>query len=172
MARRAQSKPVTAQMYRHFAVLTVGVTLVVGVFADGESRKAVASEVRAAAPAPKARPTELVRKDTRVHGSFASDEGFDQTFGAPMDTAGAAAQDGVLPTADSALSTGDQVPTGFTPYGVSVGAWAALSEEQKQALIARRKAERAAAQEPERAKQIEGLLAASRARSGTATSAD
>jgi len=171
MVRRAQSNAVTAQMYRHFAVLTVGVTLAVGVFADGESRKAIASEARAAAPAPKAGPTELVRKDSRAHGSFASDEGFDQNFGAPMDSAGASAQDGVLP--DNLTQSPDPgVPAGFTQYGVSSAVWASLTEDQRKALMARQKAERAAAEAPERAKQIEDLLAASRARSGTATTGE
>lgn len=171
MARRAQTKAVTAQMYRHFAVLTVGVTLAVGVFADGESRKAIASEARAAAPAPKAGPTELVRKDARGRGSFTTDDGFDQNFGAPMDTTGAAAQDGVLP--DNLTQSSDPgVPVGFTEYGVSSTVWASLSEEQRKALMARQKAERAAAQAPERTKQIESLLAASRARSGNVTVID
>ena len=171
MARRAHTKAVTTQMYRHFAVLTVGVTLVVGVFADGESREAIASEARAAAPAPKAGPTELARKDTRARGSFGSDESFDQTFGAPMDSFGASAQDGVMPD-NLAQSPEPGVPASFTRYGVSSAVWASLSEEQRQALIDRHKAERLAAEAPERAKQIEGLLAASRARSGKATPED
>ena len=40
MVRRASTQAVSARMYRHFAVLTVAITLVVGVFADGESRQA------------------------------------------------------------------------------------------------------------------------------------
>ena len=156
MARRAQTKAVTAQMYRHFAVLTVGVTLAVGVFADGESRKAIASEAHAAGPKPLAGPTKLVRKDARAHGSFTTD---------------AAAQDGVVPDNFTQAET-HGVPAGFTQYGVSSQVWASLSDDQRKALIARQKAESAAAQTPERAKQIEDLLAASRARSGTATPGD
>jgi len=171
MARRAQTKAVTAQMYRHFAVLTVGVTLAVGVFADGESRKAIASEAHAAAPKPLAGPTKLVRKDARAHGSFTTDAALDSNFGEPMDTTGAAAQDGVVPDNFTQAET-HGVPAGFTQYGVSSQVWASLSDDQRKALIARQKAESGAAQTPERAKQIEDLLAASRARSGTATPGD
>ena len=71
MARREQSTAVTAKMYRHFAVLTVAVTLMVGLFADGETREAAASEVRAVPLSPQsARPTQLVRKDRRTSASF------------------------------------------------------------------------------------------------------
>ena len=171
MARRAQTKAVTAQMYRHFAVLTVGVTLAVGVFADGESRKAIASEAQAAAPKPLAGPTTLVRKDGRSHGSFTTDAALDSNFGESMDTIGATAQDGFVP-GDFVQSENLGVPASFTQYGVSSEVWASLSDEQKKALIARQRAERAAAQTPERAKQVESLLAASRERSGTATVED
>ncbi len=156
-------------MYRHFAILTVAVTLVVGVFADGETRKAVASEVRAAPRSAHAGPTQLVRKDSAARGHFSSDAGLDTTFGAPTDTIGAAAHDGIVPGGLASADTG-AAPAGFSQYGVSAEIWAALTDEQKQTLMARRKAERAAAQAPERAAQIDGLLAASRARSGEATS--
>jgi hypothetical protein len=172
MVRRANTQAVSAQMYRHFAVLTVAVTLVVGVFADGESRQAVASEVRAAQrPAAHAGPTRLARKDSPAQASFSSDGGFDGNFGAPMDAAGAAAQDGVLP-GDYAAGDPGGLPAGFTQYGVPSDTWASLTEAQKKALMARQKAAEAAAQAPERAAQIDSLLAASRARSGEATADD
>lgn len=173
MARRAPPKPVSAHVYRHFAVFTIAVTLVVGVFADGESRKAVASEVRAAQPNPAAtqRPATLVRKDSGRRASFEAGDGFDGNFGAPMDSVGAAAHDGVVPN-DYAPAPAPGVPAGFTRYGVSAQVWAALTEEQKKALIARQAAEKAAADSPERGLQIEGLLAASRERSGHATPGD
>jgi len=157
-------------MYRHFAVVTVGVTLVVGVFADGESRKAVASEVHAAARPRQAGPTELVRHDAHVHGSFASDASLGE-FGAPMDVAGATPQDGAVPQTSSADPT-STVPAGFTRYGVSAATWSALTDDQRKALIAKRAAEASAAQAPERAAQISSLLAASRERSGNAETPD
>jgi len=169
MVRRAQAKPVTAQMYRHFAIVTVAITLGVGVFADGENRKAVASEVRAAAPAPRAGPTELVRHDNRAR-SFSSSDEAPGKFGQPMDVAGATAQDGIIP--GDVPDRPETLPGAFTQYGVPLATWAALTANERTALIARRKAEAAAAQAPERAQQIDTLLAASRERSGTAESAD
>lgn len=169
MVRRVQPKPVTAQMYRHFAILTVAVTLVVGVFADGESREAVASEVRAAAPAPRAGPTELVRHDRQ--GSFGPDDAGNGDFGAPMDSAGAAAQEGFVPV-EVGNEPAPGVPAGFTSYGVSQAEWSKLTAEQRKIVIARHEAEERAARAPERAEQIDSLLAASRARSGEATSED
>ena len=172
MVRRAHTQAVSARMYRHFAVLTVAITLAVGVFADGEGRQAAASEVRARQkPAPHAGPTKLIRKDAPAQGGFSSDDGFDGAFGSPMDTAGAAAQDGVL-TDDYAPAQVRGLPAGFTQYGVPAEAWARLTEAEKKAFVARREAADAAAQAPERAIAIENLMAASRARSGEATAPD
>ena len=171
MVRRAQPKPVTAQMYRHFAVFTVAITLAVGVFADGESRKAVASEVRAAAPKPHAGPVELIRHDNHSRGTFSSDGEATGDFGKPTDLTGATAQDGVIPGDSTAHGVG-QMPSQFTQYGVPITTWASLTPEQRKALIAKRQAEEKAAKAPERAEQISNLLAASRERSGNAEAAD
>jgi len=168
MARKANTPAVTATMYRHFAILTVAATLVVGVFADGESRKAVASEIKVSQRPSHAGPTELARKDARPAGSFGSDSG---TFGAPMDSVGAAAQDGLLPAGFSATPA-PMVAAGYTTYGVSAQVWETLTPEQKKALMDKVKAERAEAQTPDRAQQIDTLLEASRARSGEATAVD
>jgi hypothetical protein len=171
MVRRAQPKPVTAQMYRHFAVFTIAITLAVGVFADGENRQAVAGEVRAAAPKPRAGPVELIRHDSHARGSFSSDGEATGAFGQPMDLAGAAAQDGVIP-GDSSAQAAPRLPSQFTQYGVPVSTWASLTPEQRKALMAKRQAEEEAAKAPERAEQISNLLAASRERSGNAEAAD
>ena len=171
MARRASTPAVNAAMYRHFAVLTVALTLVVGLFADGESRQAVASEVRAAQTPAEATPNRLVRKDARAAGSFSSDGGNDTAFGAPMDTAGAAAQEGVLPD-DFAAGEQGGIPAGYYQYGIPADTWASLTDAQKRKLMTQQMASEAAAQTPERAAQVDSLLAASRARSGEATKED
>ncbi len=41
MSRVAPAIPVTAKMYRHFAIVTVGITACLAMFADGENREAV-----------------------------------------------------------------------------------------------------------------------------------
>lgn len=173
MVRKAPARSTGAQMYRHFAVLTIAVTVMVGVFADGESRKAVAGEVQ---PAPArasahAGPTELSRRTTQPRGSFAHGDAFDASFGQPMDAAGASPQSGFA-SGDFADAPASGLPSSFNAYGISAEAWARMTEEQKRELAARHEAERGRAEEPARAKQIDSLTAASRRRAGTATAAD
>lgn len=45
MSRIARTLPVSPQMYRHFAVITVAITICVALFADGETRATVVDEV-------------------------------------------------------------------------------------------------------------------------------
>src|SRR5688572_985632 len=140
MARRVKQQAITAKMYRHFATLTIAVTAAVAVFADGENREAIATEVSSAPrPAPSAGPSELARKDSGSRGSFASEGGYDGAFGQPMDTVGAAPHDGIIPN-DFASATPAGVPAGYNRYGISAEEWASLTEEQKKELIARHEA--------------------------------
>jgi hypothetical protein len=169
MVRKAQSQPVTAQMYRHFAILTVAITAALALFVDGESREAVASEIVKQRPAqPGGQVGMLVRKQTRPSQGFGPDETFDSSFGAPMDGGDAFSDSGIIPPDFAESVVG--LPDGFTPYGVSAAEWAKLTPEQRKALIARLEAERTAAQSPERSAQIESLAAASRARAGQSAS--
>lgn len=94
MSRVAKTLPVSPQMFRHFAIITVGITLCIAMFADGESRQAIEDEfserqaqnemLRADAARGANRP--LVRR-TPTRGSFSAD--VDETaaeFGGVMDT--------------------------------------------------------------------------------------
>ena len=167
MVRKAQSQPVTARMYRHFAIFTVAITAAMALFADGENREAVASEIAKQRPVqPGGAVGTLVRKELRPTGGFGPDETFDSSFGAPADGSGAS-QTGFIPS-DFAPDQGNGLPEGYTIYGISAADWAKLTEEQKKALIARYEAEQAAAESPARTEQIESLVAASRARAGRA----
>lgn len=47
MARAAPTLPISPRMFRHFAVITVAITGCVALFADGEGREAIASELAA-----------------------------------------------------------------------------------------------------------------------------
>lgn len=166
MARRNKHKSVTSRMYRHFAAVTIVSTMVMAVFADGESRNAVAREVEQAGQPPvEQRPTTLVRKDNPSSGSFSTGDEFDSGYGQPID-GGSSDFGGTVPD-DFAVVHGSGVPAGFTTYGVPTAEWEKLSEEQKKKLIARYRAEKAAASAPDRVKQVDSLLAASMARSGS-----
>ncbi len=49
MARRSSKPVITMQMYRHFALATVGLTTLLAIMADGEKREAVAATANSAA---------------------------------------------------------------------------------------------------------------------------
>lgn len=171
MVRKAHTQPVTPQMYRHFAVLTIAITAAVALFADGENREAMASEIRPqTAPAPAPTPAQITRKDGRG-GGFGGGAEFDSSFGEPMDSVGSAASDGVIPN-DFAVTPSLGLPGGVNRYGVPAHVWNTLSDAQKRDVMARHAKEQAAASSPDRAQQIDGLLAASRARSGEATAVE
>jgi hypothetical protein len=81
--RRAPNPAITAQMYRHFATMTVALTALVAFFASGEKRTAVAAQpvaTRPATPAPAPAPPPQ-SDDSDDTGSWGSDDGGD--FGHP-----------------------------------------------------------------------------------------
>lgn len=87
--------PVPLKMYKHFAVITVGLTVMMALFADGENRQAVAEHIEQrqreaelqAASQQITGPPRLVRRDNEQNvGSF-GDEGVNG-FGSPMDPSG------------------------------------------------------------------------------------
>jgi hypothetical protein len=169
MVRKASTKPITAELYRHFAAVTVACTLALAMFANGDSRQAVAREVAAAGlAAAEERPADFVRRDTVAHGSFGNDD-FDGSYGQPME-GGSTVSTGIVPGEFLEAPLGQ--PSGFNVYGVSQATWATLSEEQKRMLIEAHARSRKEALAPGRATQIETLMAASRARSGEASAAD
>ncbi|ANY20558.1 hypothetical protein A6F68_02054 [Tsuneonella dongtanensis] len=169
MVRKATAKPVTAQMYRHFAAVTIVCTLALAMFANGDARDAVAREVAVSQAPAEAHPTELVRKGDGQGRGFGSEE-FDGSYGQPTDGDFGGANSGIIPPDASGSVIG--MPAGFNMYGISNEAWARLSEEQKRKIIADHARSQREAIAPGRATQIESLLDASRARSGEASAAD
>ena len=166
MVRKAEATSITPKMYRHFAAVTLAATVGLAMFANGETREAVAREVeQAGKPPAQAGPNDFVRKEAPSQGSFGTDDWVDAGFGQPTDRGGAAVHSGVIP-GEPAAPPQAGMPVGYTLYGVSAQAWELLSDEQKKKLIADRQAAQAAAAKPERAQEIDALLAASRARSG------
>lgn len=172
MARRKPPAVPTARIYRHFAVVTLLLTGAVALFADGENRAAMAEEIAerqqrdalARASAEKFGPPKLIKAGAPDGGgSFGPDIG---EFGAPMDGGGGTGSgsgSGYIPDEDLALGF---VPAAYARYGLSEAEWAALSEEEREALRREAEAEAARADTPERALQVERLKAASAARSG------
>jgi hypothetical protein len=80
--RRAANPAITAQMYRHFATMTVAITALIAFFANGEKQTAVAAQPVAALPAPAAKRPAPPPSDVADNaGSWGSDDSGD--FGQP-----------------------------------------------------------------------------------------
>ncbi len=153
-------------MYRHFAAITLAVSGLIALFADGEAQEAVArsqqnAELKRAERAKQGAP-KLVDKRSEKSKGFAR-SGFHDQFDAPMDESG----------------SGD---SGFIPAGMTVSQSPVIVEVDQAALARMSPAQRAAylkmleeekrkrmAQGPVRptAAQIEALAAQSAARSGS-----
>jgi len=174
MARRKQPQVSTARIYRHFAVVTLLLTGAVAVFADGENRQALAEEIAereeqgrvARASAEMFGPPRLVKKAPAGGGSFGSDRG---EFGMPMDDGGSDNASGYFPDEHAAAG---HTPAAYARFGLSEAEWAALTEEQREALRRQAGSDAALAQSSERALQIGRLKAASAARSGAGSEFD
>jgi hypothetical protein len=108
-----------------------------------------------------------VREQADVSGSFGSDPG---DFGTPMDDTGGD-NSGFIPD-EQPLEQSGQVPAGYGRYGLGEEEWAALSQEQREALERELRANAARARSPDRAREIARLRSASAARASTGDAAD
>lgn len=161
-------------MYRHFAVVTVAITLVMVIFADGENREAIAAELqerhdteaaRIAASKPKYGVPRFKQRQSAARWREFNESGGE--FGDPMDFNGSRIQrtgDGDLVVADRL--GGEFTPQDYARFGISEKELAALSPAEREKLLARLRAGGMATDPEERAKQIEKLLASSAQRSG------
>lgn len=77
------------KMYRHFAVITVAISTVVAVFADGDAQGAMAKSQKIAEHnAAQARTSKAKLTDKRSEKRKSGGGGFSGTYGAPMDGGG------------------------------------------------------------------------------------
>lgn len=87
MSRIAQKQTISPKVYRHFAVITIVVTALIGFFANGENRDAATVAMAAVAteqpkPKPSAAPSQAVAfRSGRTHGSWGNDAGADAGSG-------------------------------------------------------------------------------------------
>lgn len=162
-------------MYRHFAVLTVAVTLMLVIFADGENRQAVAAEIEAQQNAEVARiarskprygtPRLQQRQQAARYDDFIEGDG--GNFGDPTDFEGSRVQKvGDLDLPVSARLGGEFTPQDYARYGISEKELAALSPAEREKLLAKLRAGGLPADPAQRKRQIDALLAASASRSG------
>jgi hypothetical protein len=177
MVRKKQQPGSALRMYRHFAVITVALTMALAMLADGESRAALAEEIAereqrnmlAHASAEKfGRPKLINKAPAATAGSFGSDSG---DFGEPMDDAGGGNPSGFIPDYDPDAGPA-YAPAAYGRFGLSEAEWDALSEDHRAELLRQLQADAALAAAPERQRQIESLAAASRSRSGRSAELD
>jgi hypothetical protein len=162
MARTAKSAPVTAKMYRHFAVATVVITAALAFFADGNTQQALEQELARQPAKPAATPPAkkaFTFKDGRKSQGWGSDSN-DNGIGVAPDTVGVQVNDAYSPA--GAGSPGGPPPFAAAvplrgaellpmpdkpPPGMSEGAWRSLREAQE----AQKKRKRRGKQPPPKA---------------------
>lgn len=165
-------------VYRHFAVVTLAITLVMVIFSDGESRQAVAAEIEAQQDAEAARiarskpkygtPRFVQRQRAAVWRDFNEGDG-SANFGDPMDFHGSQIErSGTADLPIPARLGGEFTPEDYARFGISEQELAALSPAEREKLLAKLRAGGLASDPEERARQIEKLLASSARRSGAA----
>lgn len=165
-------------MYRHFAALTVAITVVLLIFADGENRQAVAAEIQAQHDAEAARiarskpkygaPKFKQRQRAAAWREF-NESGGSARFGDPTDFQGSRVQrSGTASLPPPARLGGEFTPEDYARFGISERELAALSPGEREKLLARLRAGGMATDPDERARQIAKLLNSSAQRSGAA----
>lgn len=157
------------KMYRHFAILTVAISAIVAVFADGESQDAMArnqqhAEMKQAEEA-KFGKTKLVDKRDDKSPRRSAGGGFHGEFGAPMDgSAGGGGNSSFIP---ANMNVGP-MPIMIEP---DQAAMARMTPEQRKAYLKRLEEERDRRMDEgpvvPTAAQISALAASSAARSGS-----
>lgn len=100
--RRALAPALPPSLYRHFAAVTLAVTLGLAMFADGENREARAAQTTRLEPAPPPKPatfaTPSPRSDDRPTPRWWNAESdFDREFGSPMDRRGRSGGSSIVP---------------------------------------------------------------------------
>ncbi len=161
--------PVPAKLYKHFAVVTVVLTAMIALFADGENREAIASHVEQREEQARIErasqeitgPPRLIRSEATLQGSFDGGGEFDSGFGQPMDNVGVSAN---FSNAPRSTHLARRALPNMTPEEV-----AALSQEEYERLL-RLYADAGVIEDVDRSVEISEIEAASARRMGHAGS--
>lgn len=170
--------PVDPKMYRHFAAITLGITLVLGLFANGEGRQALADEIDeevaerqeaarvAGAQIAKFGQPKLIRRESRRDTSWGYGgygDSFDNDYGKPSDGSSTGSS---VASYKGRVNPNAKVPDAYAPYGISQAEWRAMSDEEREAFLRNRNKPQPVVSAEQHQQQVEGLLAASAARAG------
>jgi hypothetical protein len=168
---------VSTRAYRHFAVATLVVTLLVGIFASGENRQAVAEEFqnqklaaqRAQFAKHKYGTAKLVQTEpaARVYNSNADYADTLGGYGEATDRYGSREHDSANFRGAINRGGGSYVPASYAKRQISEEELAALTPAQRAALLAQIANGGLSTDQTERQRQINSLVAASQRRSGS-----
>lgn len=175
---------IDAKMYRHFAVITIAITATIGVFADGEGRKALANGVseeiserqeaerlQQAQVAKFGQPKLFQRKPAgRREKALNDSDSFEWAYGEPTDTGSLSGQASAVWT--GRMNPKAKVPGSYAPYGISQAQWNAMTEEEREAFLAEHARSQPVVSAAQHRRQVDGLMAASAARAGSASEGD
>lgn len=144
MVRKARKKQTTpAQMYKHFAVVTVVITAAVGILADGEAQQAIVKHQQEKAEKKRiANAQALNNGNRRLISEGESDEG-GGSFGSDISMGGGGGSGYSSSTAERIPFKGENRSViSNTPIWERVGLrkedWDKLSDEQKQEIAQKR----------------------------------
>jgi hypothetical protein len=126
--RRAVTPAIPPSAYRHFAIVTLALTVGLAMFADGENREAQAAQVARPKPAPSATPVAFASPSATA-GTQRAPHGWDDSdstggFGEPMQRLLGGSDSGLIPGPDTAHPS--QPPADYL---------ATLSREERERLL-------------------------------------
>ncbi len=170
---------ITPKVYRHFAAITVVITLTLGFFANGEGRQALADEVSEQqhkaemqrAQVARFGQAKLIPRHSKRASGWDSQGGgdFDADYGRPSEDSGTTH---VAGTWQGRVNSNSKMPGGYAPYGVTQAEWEAMSEEEREAFLRARTGSQTTLSAVQQQRAGQGLLAASAARAGEAGEED
>jgi len=170
---------ITPKVYRHFAAITVAVTLTLGFFANGEGRQALADEVSQQQQKVELQreqvarfgQAKLIQRQPKRTRDWAAQGGgdFDADYGSPSDSGAATRVSG---TWQGRVGSNSKMPGSYAPYGISQAEWEAMSNGQREAFLRARTGSQPTLSAAQQQNATERLLAASAARAGEAGETD
>jgi hypothetical protein len=174
------TSPITPKMFRHFAAVTIVVTLLLAVFADGENREAItdgvsdgiaarqeSERVEQAQVAKFGQPKLFARTPSRRAsggGGYEGGDGFDGSYGSPTDRTGQYAR--TTAVWRGRVDPNAAVPGSYARYGIPQAEWDRMSEAEREEYLRARMPAKPPVSATQHRREVEGLLAASAARAG------
>ena len=166
MVRRKSGPVISKKMYTHFAAVTIGLTAMIGIFADGEAKDVVHAELAEAeakrnADYQQRKEGEIIRRDNEGGGG---EFGTDGDYG----SGGIGGWGG----SEVVVASGSIDAGTLRRLGLTAEQFEALSPEEQERLLESLRASGAPVSAAEHERANDALLSAASERSGSAVSAN